>query len=361
MNEPCVTKQGIALTVKAVIAAKIGNDQESIVNAAQRFLSDQDQMSTLTGRIFAGHLRSIIGSMTVEEIITERQKLATEVLDGSKEEMAKIGLIVDALQIQSIDDGGLGYIKAMAAPHNAAIQQRGADRAGGGRSGGGRGAAAVAAQAGRVRARDRRHPGRATRPRRRRPSRRRRRPARSPRPRRSRRSSTSRPASRSAGRAAPAAAGVRGRQAGRGRGRAGAHPRQGRRRAHSDPGGGGGVEQPRRAGPAAHRAAAADRREGRRRARQRERHAAQRVGRAVRGRVRTGRAGPGDLRLAARERGLTQARAPGRRTGRPARDRRHRRRTGRAGLPERQRALEDAAEIVGASRPSARWPAAAAA
>jgi flotillin len=123
VNEPCVTKQGIALTVKAVIAAKIGNDQESIVNAAQRFLSDQNQMSTLTGRIFAGHLRSIIGSMTVEEIITERQKLASEVLDGSKEEMAKIGLIVDALQIQSIDDGGLGYIKAMAAPHNARIQQ----------------------------------------------------------------------------------------------------------------------------------------------------------------------------------------------------------------------------------------------
>jgi len=123
VDEPCVTKQGIALSVKAVIAAKIGNDQESIVNAAQRFLSDQNQMATLTARIFAGHLRSIIGSMTVEEIITERQKLATEVLDGSKEEMAKIGLIVDALQIQSIDDGGLGYIRAMAAPHNARIQQ----------------------------------------------------------------------------------------------------------------------------------------------------------------------------------------------------------------------------------------------
>ncbi|MCU1657850.1 MAG: rane protein [Pseudonocardiales bacterium] len=123
VDEPCVTKQGIALTVKAVIAAKIGNDQESIVNAAQRFLSDQNQMAMLTGRIFSGHLRSIIGSMTVEEIITERQKLATEVLDGSKEEMAKIGLIVDALQIQSIDDGGLGYIRAMAAPHNARIQQ----------------------------------------------------------------------------------------------------------------------------------------------------------------------------------------------------------------------------------------------
>jgi uncharacterized membrane protein YqiK len=118
-----VTQQGISLQVRAVIAFKVGNDGESIVNAAQRFLSDQNQMSVLTGRIFAGHLRSIIGSMTVEEIVRERQKLATEVLDGSKEEMAKIGLSVDSLQIQSIDDLDSGYIDAMAAPHNAAIRR----------------------------------------------------------------------------------------------------------------------------------------------------------------------------------------------------------------------------------------------
>src|ERR1700747_1362754 len=96
--EQCVTKQGIALQVRAVIAFKVGNDQESIVNAGQRFLSDQDQMSILTGRIFAGHLHSIIGSLNGEGVGTERQKLATEVLDGSKAEMAKIGLTVDSLQ-----------------------------------------------------------------------------------------------------------------------------------------------------------------------------------------------------------------------------------------------------------------------
>jgi flotillin len=124
VSETCVTKQGISLNVRAVIAFKVGNDSESIVNAGQRFLSDQDQMSVLTGRIFAGHLRSIIGSMTVEEIVTERQKLATEVLDGSKAEMATIGLTVDSLQIQSIDDMGAGYIAAMAAPNNAAIQRQ---------------------------------------------------------------------------------------------------------------------------------------------------------------------------------------------------------------------------------------------
>ena len=124
VSETCVTKQAIPLQVKAIIAFKVGNDPESIVNAGQRFLSDQNQMSVLTGRIFAGHLRSIIGSMTVEEIITERQKLAEAVLDTSKGEMAKIGLLVDSLQIQSIDDMGSGYIDAMSAPHKAAIRRQ---------------------------------------------------------------------------------------------------------------------------------------------------------------------------------------------------------------------------------------------
>jgi flotillin len=123
VTEECVTQQGITLIVRAVIAFKVGDDPDSIANAARRFLADQDQMSTLTGQIFAGHLRSIIGSMTVEDIIRERQTLAEHVLDASKREMAKIGLAVDSLQIQSIDDKGSGYIAALAAPHRAAVNR----------------------------------------------------------------------------------------------------------------------------------------------------------------------------------------------------------------------------------------------
>jgi uncharacterized membrane protein YqiK len=123
VTEDCVTQQGIALTVKAVIAFKVGSDPGSIAAAAQRFLAEQGQMSTLTGQIFAGHLRSIVGSMTVEDIIRERQKLAEQVLDASKTEMANLGLAVDSLQIQSIDDKGSGYIKALAAPHQARVNQ----------------------------------------------------------------------------------------------------------------------------------------------------------------------------------------------------------------------------------------------
>lgn len=123
VSETCQTIQGITLNLSAVGAFKIGDDTQSIVAAAQRFLSDQRQMPALVGQIFAGHLRGIVGAMTVEDIIRERQKLANEVLDASKEELAHIGLVVDSFQIQSIDDAGSGYITAMAAPHNAEIQK----------------------------------------------------------------------------------------------------------------------------------------------------------------------------------------------------------------------------------------------
>ena len=126
VQETCQTIQGITLNLSAVGAFKVGDDTQSIVSAAQRFLSDQRQMPALVGQIFAGHLRGIVGAMTVEEIIRERQKLAHEVLDASKDELAHIGLVVDSFQIQSIDDAGSGYINALAAPHNAEVQKQAA-------------------------------------------------------------------------------------------------------------------------------------------------------------------------------------------------------------------------------------------
>jgi flotillin len=121
--EDCFTQQGLTLAVQAVIAFKVGDDHESIAAAARRFQGDQSQMPTLVGRIFSGHLRSIIGSMTVEAIIREQQTLGDAILDASKGEMGRIGLAVDSLQISSIDDKGSGYIKALAAPHQATVNQ----------------------------------------------------------------------------------------------------------------------------------------------------------------------------------------------------------------------------------------------
>ena len=118
--EECVTTQGIRLHIRAVAAFKIGDDNASIANAARRFLAEQDRMEELVGRIFAGHLRSIIGSLTVEEIIRERDRLAQEVKDGSHSEMEKLGIVVDSMLIQEIEDAS-GYINNLAAPHATAV------------------------------------------------------------------------------------------------------------------------------------------------------------------------------------------------------------------------------------------------
>ena len=118
--EECVTTQGIRLRVRAVAVFKVGDDSASIANAARRFLAEQDRLEELVGRIFAGHLRSIIGGLTVEEIIRERERVAEEVKDGSHAEMEKLGLVVDGLLIQEIEDQA-GYIANLAAPHSAAV------------------------------------------------------------------------------------------------------------------------------------------------------------------------------------------------------------------------------------------------
>jgi flotillin len=119
ITEECITNQGIRLNVRAVAAFKVGDDTGSIANAARRFLSEQDKMETLVGRVFAGHLRSIIGGLTVEQIIRERDRVAQEIKDGSHAEMEKLGIVVDALEIQEIEDSS-GYISNLAAPHAAA-------------------------------------------------------------------------------------------------------------------------------------------------------------------------------------------------------------------------------------------------
>lgn len=132
--EECVSKQGIRLQMRAVAVFKVGDDQQSIANAGRRFLSEQNRMEELVGRVFSGHLRSIVGGLTVEEIIRERDRVAQEIKDGSHPEMEKLGLVVDSLQIQEVEDTS-GYINNLAAPHAAAvasqarIAQAGSDQA----------------------------------------------------------------------------------------------------------------------------------------------------------------------------------------------------------------------------------------
>ncbi|TXS43282.1 flotillin family protein [Streptomyces sp. uw30] len=118
----CVTHQGIPLRVRGVVIFKVGDDFVSIANAARRFLDQQKLMSERVHNVFAGHLRSIVGGLTVEDMIRDREKLTGQTRAACGTEMEKLGLIVDSLQIHEIEDP-TGYIKNLAAPHAAAVQR----------------------------------------------------------------------------------------------------------------------------------------------------------------------------------------------------------------------------------------------
>jgi uncharacterized membrane protein YqiK len=118
----CVTHQGIPLGIRGVVIFKVGDDFASIANAARRFLDQQEQMDARVHNVFAGHLRAIVGQMAVEEMIRDREKLTQLTRASSGTEMEKLGLIVDSLQVQEIDDP-TGYIANLGKPHAAAVQR----------------------------------------------------------------------------------------------------------------------------------------------------------------------------------------------------------------------------------------------
>ncbi|MFF2959084.1 flotillin family protein [Streptomyces sp. NPDC057963] len=122
LSVDCVTHQGIPLRVRGVVIFKVGDDFVSIANAARRFLDQQKMMSERVHNVFAGHLRSIVGGLTVEDMIRDREKLTGQTRSACGTEMEKLGLIVDSLQIHEIEDP-TGYIKNLAMPHAAAVQR----------------------------------------------------------------------------------------------------------------------------------------------------------------------------------------------------------------------------------------------
>ena len=122
-----VDKQKIPVGVKGVAIFKVGDDDQSITNAATRFLDEgvgqASQMHHLVKEVFHGHLRSIIGGLSVEDLIANRNELAQETRDASVQEMQKLGLVVDSLQIQDIIDPS-GYIAALGEPRTAEVKMQ---------------------------------------------------------------------------------------------------------------------------------------------------------------------------------------------------------------------------------------------
>ena len=123
------TKQGVAVTVEAVAQIKVRSDQASILTAAEQFLTKTPpQREGLIRLVMEGHLRGIIGQLTVEQIVKEPEMVGERMRATCAEDMSKMGLEVISFTIKEVRDKN-EYISNMGRPDVARIK-RDADVAG---------------------------------------------------------------------------------------------------------------------------------------------------------------------------------------------------------------------------------------
>ncbi len=123
------TKQGVAVTVEAVSQIKVKSDVESILTASEQFLTKSDQeREGLIRLVMEGHLRGIIGQLTVEEIVKQPEMVGERMRATCADDMSKMGLEVISFTIKEVRDKN-EYITNMGKPDVARIK-RDADVAG---------------------------------------------------------------------------------------------------------------------------------------------------------------------------------------------------------------------------------------
>ncbi|PYX69383.1 MAG: flotillin [Acidobacteria bacterium] len=117
------TKQGVAVTVEAVAQIKVKSDMESILTASEQFLTKTDQeREGLIRLVMEGHLRGIIGQLTVEEIVKQPEMVADRMRSTCADDMNKMGLEVISFTIKEVRDKN-EYITNMGKPDVARIKR----------------------------------------------------------------------------------------------------------------------------------------------------------------------------------------------------------------------------------------------
>ena len=115
----------INVNVSAVAAVKVGDSDEQVRAAAKRFLGkpNTDQAIADSARnALIGSLRSIVGHMTITDLISDRDALQQNVFDDAKSVMANMGLEIDVLQISEIADES-GYIESLGVPEQQRVEK----------------------------------------------------------------------------------------------------------------------------------------------------------------------------------------------------------------------------------------------
>ena len=117
------TKEGVPVTVEAVANVKIAGDDMSLRSAAERFLGmGTDKIKEVIFQTLEGHLRAILGTLTVEEINADRQAFAQKMTDEAALDLKKMGVNIDILTIQQISDEQ-GYLDALGKKRTAEVKR----------------------------------------------------------------------------------------------------------------------------------------------------------------------------------------------------------------------------------------------
>src|SRR5437016_10328636 len=117
------TNQGVAVTVEAVAQIKVKSDNVSIRTAAEQFLSKEpNQREGLIRLVMEGHLRGIIGQLTVEQIVKEPEMVGDRMRSTCADDMSKMGLEVVSFTIKEVRDKN-EYITNMGRPDVARIKR----------------------------------------------------------------------------------------------------------------------------------------------------------------------------------------------------------------------------------------------
>ncbi|MFE0104499.1 flotillin family protein [Streptomyces sp. NPDC059009] len=117
-----VTLRGVKAHLEGVAIVKVGGTEDSIRAAAQRFLMQQDGIVGFTQEVLSGALRSIVGRMSVEDIIRDRAAFAGQVAEEAEASLSGQGLVLDAFQIQDITTEG-SYLEDLGRPEAARAKQ----------------------------------------------------------------------------------------------------------------------------------------------------------------------------------------------------------------------------------------------
>ena len=117
-----VSKLGIRADLQGVAIVKVGGTEDAIRASAQRFLHQQAEIEEFTREVLAGALRSIVGRLTIEEIIRDRTAFASAVAEEAEHSMTNQGLVLDTFQLQDILAEGT-YLQDLGRPEAARVMR----------------------------------------------------------------------------------------------------------------------------------------------------------------------------------------------------------------------------------------------